>query len=168
MVENEVTGTAAPADEAGTDSKVLVRPLGYIEDEPIVRPIGDRSLYIGNILAADPDHHDRTFDHVLSVCREKCPLTTHHHPLHDGPKTDWPEFERAVDTARRLYRSEGSVLIHCKVGVSRSTTILATTLAAEENREFRDALALIQETRPFAIPHPALHELAVVYLAARQ
>ena len=167
MTRNEPVESTATA-EGGTDSSVLVRPLGYVEDKPIVRPISDRELFLGNTHAADSDQHDRTFDHVLSVCREECPLTTHHHPLYDGTETDWPEFERAVDAARRLYRSEGSVLIHCKAGISRSTTILATTLAAEEEREFRDALAIVQDARPIAMPHPALHEMAVIYLAARE
>ena len=168
MDGNDPTESAGTTDEDGMDSEILVRPLGFVEDEPIIRSIGDRDLYIGNTHAADPDNHDRTFDHVLSVCREKCPLTTHHQPLHDGPETDWPAFERAVDTARRLYRNEGSMLVHCKAGISRSTTILATTLAAEEDMAFREALVLVQEARPFAVPHPALHELAVVYLAARK
>lgn len=165
MAEDESVGPVGPTDGAGSD--VLVRPIGSVEDEPIVRRIGDRDLFIGNALAAHPDHHDQPFEYVLSVCRESCPLTTHHQPLHDGPETDWPAFERAVDTARRLYRSEGSLLINCKAGISRSTTVLATTLAIEEEMAFRDALTLVQEARPFAMPHPALHELAVVYLAAR-
>jgi atypical dual specificity phosphatase len=166
MGGNETTGSPGSADEDGTE--VLVRPLGYVEDEPVVRPVGDRNLYLGNALAADSRHHDRTFEHVLSVRREACPLTTHHHPLDDGPETDWPEFERAVDAARRLSRRAGSLLVHCTGGISRSTTILATMLAAEEDVEFRDALAVVQNARPFAMPHPALHELAVVYLAARR
>lgn len=156
-----------PAEEDETVSEVLVRPLGHVENEAVVCPIGNRELYLGNWLAADPTFHDRSFDSVLSASRESHPLTTHHHPLHDGPETDWPEFERAVDTARRLYRRDGSLLIHCTAGISRSTTLLATTLAAEETIEFRDALAIVQDARPVAMPHPALHELAVIYLAAR-
>lgn len=149
-----------------TDREALVRPLGYLDDEPILRRIGERDLYLGNVLAASPEHHDRTFEYVLSACTEEQPLTTHHHPLTDGPGNEWAAFEAAVDTARALYRKDGSVLIHCKAGISRSSTLVATALAAEEEMAFGDALAAVQEVRPWAMPHPALHELAVVYLAS--
>lgn len=149
------------------DPDVLVRPKGYVEDEPVVRRIGDRDLFLGNALAARSECHGRTFDYVLSATDDEHPLTTHHRPLTDGPSNEWVAFESAVDTARALYRRDGSVLAHCRAGISRSSTLVATTLAAEEDRRFRDALALVQDARPYAMPHPTLHELAVVYLAAR-
>ena len=165
--EGNPDGTAdSGVDGAADDPEVFVRPKGYVEDEAVVRRIGDRDLYLGNEAAADPERHDRTFEYVLSASSEAYPLTTHHRPLTDGPGNAWTAFEDAVDTARRLYRREGSLLVHCRAGISRSTTLVATALAAEEDRRFRDALALVQDARPAALPHPALHELAVVYLAA--
>lgn len=149
------------------DDTQYFRPVGYVEPEPVIRRIGDRELYIGNIHAADDSRHDRSFDHVVSATTERCPLTTHHHPLTDGPGNQWVAFEDAVDTTRQLYTSEGSLLVHCKAGISRSTALLATTLAIEDDREFDEALDLVQDARRFATPHPALHELAVTYLAAR-
>ncbi|MFC7046009.1 dual specificity protein phosphatase family protein [Halobacteriaceae archaeon GCM10025711] len=145
-----------------------LRPLGYVESDPVVRRIGDRDLYLGNLLAADADAHDRTFSYVLSATADEQPLTTHHRPLDDGPDNEWAVFEDAVDTARTLYRRDGSVLVHCKSGISRSTTLLATTLAAEDDLSFGDALATVQRARPSAMPHPALHEQAIVYLAAEK
>ncbi|PSQ15324.1 phosphatase [Halobacteriales archaeon QS_8_69_26] len=149
------------------DGSPVVRPLGYVEDWAVVRRIGDRDLFLGNHLAADPSAHDRSFDHVLSATREPRPLTTHHHPLDDGPDNEWSDFAAAVDAARDLYRREGSSLIHCKAGISRSTTLAATAVAAEEGTDFRAGLEEVQAARPAAIPHPALHQSAVVYLAAR-
>jgi hypothetical protein len=148
-------------------SAPIVRPFGYVADRPIVRRIGDRDLYLGNGLAADPDPHERTFKYVLSATQDEYPLTTHHRPLIDDSGNDWSAFERAVETARTLYRRDGSLLIHCKAGISRSSTLVATVLAAEEDRQFNDALDIVQEARPHACPNPALHELAVVYLAAQ-
>ncbi len=157
-----------PGDEhdADNDPDPLVRPYGFVEQEAIVRRIGDRDLYLGNEFAADPGYHDHDLEFVLSATHEARPLTTHHHPLTDGRGNEWAAFEAAVDDARRLSRRDGSLLVHCKAGVSRSTTILATALAAEEGREFADALAIVQDARPFATPNPALVELAVIYLAA--
>ena len=150
------------------DPNVVVRPIGYVEPFPVVRQIGDRDLSLGNKFAAIPDHHDRSFDFVLSATPDPYPLTTHHHPLIDGPGNEWQAFEGAVDDARRLYERDGSLLVHRKAGISRSSTIIATTLAAEDGLGFHDALAIVQEVRPIATPHPALHELAVVYLAAKE
>ena len=166
MARHEPNETDSHSNRATTTAEPVVRPFGYVEDRPVIRRIGDRELFLGNALAADPDEHDRAFDHVLSATPERHPLTTHHRPLHDGPGNDWSAFEAAADTARTLYRSEGSVLIHCRAGISRSATLIATALAAVEGRRFRAALATVQEARPQAVPHPALHEAAVIYLAA--
>lgn len=171
MARNESeteTGTESetPAADALEDDTPLIRPKGYVADEPIIRRIGDRELFLGNEHAADPTRHERMFEFVVSVSSEAQPLTTHHRPLTDGPGNEWGAFENAVDTARQCYRRNGATLIHCTAGISRSSTLVATTLAAEEGLSFREALERVHDARPLAIPNPALHELAVVYLAA--
>lgn len=148
-------------------SIINIRPKGYVEDSAVMRRIGKRDLYLGNKHAADPGQHDQSFRFVLSVSTENAPLTTHHRPLDDGPGNDWVTFERAIDTARTLYQQDGSLLIHCKAGISRSSTVIATMIAAEESRQFSDALSIVQQARPSALPHPALHELAVIYMVSR-
>ncbi|SDM51527.1 Dual specificity phosphatase, catalytic domain [Halogranum gelatinilyticum] len=130
-----------------------------------VRRIDDK-LFIGNRHAATR-LPEGTFDAVLSVSSEPSPLTTHHHPLTDGPGNDWAAFAAAVDTARTLHRRDGTLLVNCSAGISRSATVLATALATERECPLRETLELVWEARPRAMPHPALHELAVVYLAAR-
>lgn len=156
----------APSDEHEADSGSRSAER-HVEGSPVVRRIGDRDLFLGNEHAASPRYHDRSFDFVLSSTLEERPLTTHHRPLVDGPGNEWSVFEEAADTARRLYRRDGSVLIHCKAGISRSSTLVATTLAVEEDRELHDALGLVQTVRPTAMPHPALHRMALVDLAAK-
>ncbi len=148
----------------------FVRPVGYVDPDPVTRRIGFRDCFLGNVHAADPARYDGEpeveFEFVLSATQDPQPATTHHHPLEDGPGNEWSQFEAAVDTARELLGSDGPALIHCKAGISRSTTLLATAIAAEEGRSFREALSMVQAARPLAVPHPALHELAVCYLAA--
>jgi len=104
---------------------------------------------------------------VLSATHEPYPFTTHHRPLADGPGNPWSRFEAAVDTARALYRPDGSVLVHCKAGVSCSTAVVATAVTAGEGRSFRAALDAVHEVRPHAMLHPAFHEQGVLYLAAQ-
>lgn len=164
MNPDETTATRDRADAP----EPIVRPFGYVADEPIVRRIGERELFLGNWYAADPARHDRSFAYVLSATADERPLTTHHHPLDDGPDNNWPAFEAAVDAARTLYRRAGSVLIHCKAGISRSSVLVATAIAAEEDRWLDEAFAIVHDARPHAVSHPALHESAVIYLAARR
>lgn len=156
------------SDDSTSGSDLLVRPVGYVENRPVVRRLGERELYLGNKFAALPDSHDHTFEFVLSLTEKQYPLTTHHCPLNDGIGNEWNAFAEAVNTARTLYRRNESVLIHCKAGVSRSTTVLATTIAIEEERSLHNALTVVQNARPFAVPNPILHELAVIYLAAER
>jgi hypothetical protein len=144
----------------------LVRPYGWYPEVAIARQIGGRPLYLGNRHAADPELCDRGFDAVLTVTRDREPATTHFRPLVDGPDADWGSFRDAADTARRLYREQGSLLVHCTAGMSRSNTIIATTIACEEDRPLADAFDLVLEARPYAVANPRLHELAVYYVAA--
>jgi len=164
MEDNESQDSTAA--RRSRNHSLVVRPFGYVEDRPIIRRVGSHELFIGNHHAGNPERHDHSFRYVLSATEEPLPLTTHHCPLLDGPGNDWSAFKTAVDTSRRLHRQDGSVLIHCKAGISRSSTLLATTLAAEENQSFRAALDLVQQGRPSAMPHPSLHKAAIVYLAS--
>lgn len=137
--------------------------------DPVVRRLGSDPLYIGNRHAAAPDGASADegpgeFDWVLTLSRRREPLTTHHHPLVDGPGNPTAAFDAAVDTARSLRRREGGLLVHCAAGISRSATVLATTLAAEETYVFEDGLAVVQRHRERACPHPALRDQARRYL----
>jgi hypothetical protein len=160
-------GDRSPPDaDADDHPDVFVRAKGYVESEPVIARIGDRDLFLGNAHAADPERHDRQFDAVLSVSGDAYPLTTHHRPLVDGSEADWQSFTVAVDTARELLAGDGSLLVHCRAGISRSAAVVATALAASEDRGLHDALDCVGAARPYAMPHPRLHELAVWYLAA--
>lgn len=144
-----------------------VRPLGADPTTPVVRQLGDRPLYHGNRLAAGESHADR-FRHVLSLTADPQPATTEHVPLVDGEENAWADFAAAVDAARRLHDAEGSLLVHCAVGVSRSTAVLAALLAVAEDRPVREAMELVLGVRRHAVPNPHLHEQAVCYAAAHR
>lgn len=156
-----------PDREAGaTVVPETVRPKAFVADGPVIRRIGDRELFLGNVHATDPDAHDRRFAFVVSVNGEPGELTTHHRPLSDGPGNPWSDFADAVDTVRRCMRRDGSVLVNCTAGVSRSTTVLAAAIAAEDGTRFRAGYEAVRAARRWAIPHPSLHELGVYYVAA--
>lgn len=134
---------------------------------PVCRQLGSRSLYLGDRRAANPDLYEGepvAFTGVLTLSRRTEPLTTHHHPLDDGANNRPAEFDAAVDTARALVRQDGPVLVHCAAGISRSSTVLATTLAVEEGCSFAEGLTVVQRHRERACPHPALREQARRYV----
>ncbi|MDH5021180.1 dual specificity protein phosphatase family protein [Halobacterium rubrum] len=144
----------------------FVRPYGSVRPTPVYRKLDDENrVFLGNAAAASPAC-DRSFGHVLSLTREPRPATTHHRPLSDDATNDWVAFAAAVDTARRLSARTGSLLVHCEAGISRSSAVAAAALAVEENCAFVAALHDVQDARPHAVPHPALHELGVRYVAA--
>lgn len=138
-----------------------------MSNAPVCRRLGSRSLYIGDRRAANPDTYEGApvaFADVVTLSRRREPLTTHHHPLDDGANNRPAEFDAAVDTARALARTEGGLLVHCAAGISRSATVLATAIAAEESRAFTEGLTVVQRHRERACPHPALRKQARRYL----
>ncbi|MFT4947893.1 MAG: hypothetical protein ACI9CA_000011 [Natronomonas sp.] len=157
------------------------RDSGYLLDT-VCREVpapGRSPLYLGNGESTasesygpdgDPDEgpsDPSAFSHVISLNAEPYDLVTDHHPLTDGPGNSDEAFDAAVDAARRAYRAEqGPVLINCAAGVSRSTTVMATVLAAENPTTFTFASAVehIRERRPPVNPADALKRHARRYL----
>jgi len=144
----------------------VVRPFSYGHAAPIVRRVGEFDLFVGNAAAANPERSDHSFDWVLSLTAESQPATTHHCPLVDGPENDWAAFEVAADAACRLV-GEGTLLIHCSHGISRSAVITAVALAETGSRSLRGALDVVRSARPPATVHPTLRQQAVLYLAQK-
>jgi len=134
-------------------------------DHPVVcEQLGDRDLYLGSARAAQPDVIDTDFAHVVTVSRVEQPLTTDFEPLVDGPGLDREAFVDAVDTARERHTDDGTVLVHCNAGISRSAAVIATVLACEEHHSLKDALTEIQQYRDRASPRTPLRNAAKHYL----
>lgn len=130
--------------------------------------IGDRDLWIANSGGVKPDSLKKLNldpEHVISLNRTPTGATTDYHPLRDAYLNDQREFVEAVKTARKRYRQSGQTIINCAAGISRSATVIATTIAAEEELSFDAAVSEIKETRPKADPHPKLRLSALSYLA---
>jgi protein-tyrosine phosphatase len=158
---------SAQRTSASTPNTLSVRPYGYAAEEPVVAELAIGGGFLGNESAAAPAC-DRTFEHVLTLTPTPSPATTHHRPLTDDDQNEWAAFAAAVDTAPALLATDADVLIHCRAGVSRSAAVAAAATAVRTGQSFVDALHGVQDVRSHAIPHPALHELGVLYVAANQ
>jgi len=137
----------------------------------IAARVGDRDLWIGNVGAIKPRllaEMDLDPEYIISVNGTATAVTTDHHPLKDEHINDHEQFSNAVTATRNRIRTEGTVLVNCSVGVSRSATVIATAVAAEEGLSFDAAVAEIRECRPRARPHPKLKLNAYAYLLTEE
>lgn len=142
---------------------------GWQFPDAIAVQIGDRDLWIADNGGIDPGNLDAMGldpEYVVSVNRRPSDATTDHHPLKDGYLNTQADFTAAVEAARERIQAEGTVIVNCAAGVSRSSTVIATAIAAEDGVTFKTALEEIRQTRERAYPHTKLQVSAQAYLAS--
>lgn len=124
------------------------------------------NLYIGDKDEAGKRNRLELNDivYVVTLCDEKTPYTTVHHPINDGVN-EQPEFDRAVEIVLEALNQDENVLVHCASGMSRSVTAVATALAERREISLEEALELVAEKRSVANPHPDILEHGKLYLS---
>ena len=134
--------------------------------------VGDE-LFVGTVEDATDtssleSHGVRT---IVSLTHETSSLagedfTVRSIPLIDGPQNSREQFTNAVEETMTALKANGSVLVHCSAGASRSPTVAATALALSRDMELQDALQQIADNRDAVDPHEALlRQAAHVYTA---
>jgi atypical dual specificity phosphatase len=109
---------------------------------------------------------------ILNVAKE-----AHHEPdihyfdyykvsIDDGQAMDLSHLSEAVDFIHSRIRN-GKVLVHCLMGVSRSSTIVLCYLH-ECGFSLREAMNLIKKKRPEAQPHIALYNSVREYYQKKE
>ena len=129
--------------------------------------IGDRDLWIANVGAIRSNHlaaMDLYPEYVVSVNQSATWATTDHHPLKDGHINNPQKFATAVEATRENIKADGTVIVNCSAGISRSSTVIATAIAAADDISFTAAVEEIKQTRQQANPHPKLQLNAYAYL----
>lgn len=124
-------------------------------------------VFVGNSLSARLQSNN--FDTIISVADGiEYSTTTESFDLFTDQRVfdRDTEFATAVDTVRDTLNESGQTLVHCREGRERAPSVVATALALEEDLTFDDAVAQIEEARPFVDPTTALQELAEEYLSA--
>ena len=156
---------------SGAVQTVPKDPDPGLPPKAIAARIGDRDLWIGNVGAIKPrllSELELDPEYVVTVNETATAATTDHYPLKDEHINDHQKFSAAVGETRAHVRSEGTVLVNCSVGVSRSATVIATAIAAEDGLSFDAAVAEIRNHRPRANPHPKLQLNAYTYLVTEE
>ena len=165
------TSGDSDSETGETVQTVPKNPDPDLAPKAVAAQVGDRDLWIGNVGAIKPRllaEMDLDPEYVVSVNGTATAVTTDHHPLEDEQVNDHQQFSKAVTTTRNHIRNDGTVLVNCSVGVSRSATVIATAIAAEDGISFDATVAEIRETRPRARPHPKLKLNAFAYLVTEE
>ncbi|KAF9449058.1 DSPc-domain-containing protein [Macrolepiota fuliginosa MF-IS2] len=128
---------------------------------PSTNEILKDQVYLGNFSAAECQEHRKKLGitHVVSVCHQ-CPspggsAATHLHiAVEDTEYEDLlihlPKTSRFIQEA---LEEGGRVLVHCVMGVSRSTTVVAAFLMKHRKMDARSALRYIKQRRPQVHPN---------------
>lgn len=92
-----------------------------------------------------------------------------HISIEDGAAEYW-DFKQAVDVlVDRLENTEDTILVNCAAGISRSVSVLATSLAVTQGLSMVEAKNQVQEKRGVhQNPHPSLISRGEKYLRQRR
>lgn len=148
-------------------------PSGEFEHpfpDAVAARVGSRNVWIADKHAITPENLERLNlnpEWVVSVNRQSTAATTDHHPLRDGYMNEYPDFVDAVTATRKRIQTGDETIVNCSVGVSRSATVIATSVAAAEGKSFSDVIKGIRENRERANPHLKLRFSAFAYLACQ-
>lgn len=116
-----------------------------------------------------PPLQDRGIEHVICAVLGIDPLFPKHLrytclDLRDTDDEDIMQyFDRVADLIHEDVRREKSVIVHCRVGISRSVTLVAAYLIKYHGMSSARAIQTIQESRPCANPIPAFRRQLYAY-----
>jgi len=100
---------------------------------------------------------------ILNVAKDLTNKTTTHNEfvmekvgLIDGAGNSQLTAVAAVAALLGLLADGNTVLIHCRMGVSRSPSVVASALAVMNNTNFMAAIEFVRSKRDFIHPNPML------------
>lgn len=86
----------------------------------------------------------------------------------NGGDHSYEFFEQTVDYVREQVQAGRTTLVHCHLGISRSSAVCATTLAAERDIPFGEALELVADARSIVDPKEDLRSHGRAYQSANE
>lgn len=109
---------------------------------------------------------------IINVTRDGHANDDYFIPLNDGELDGGNtqlQFADAVNTVRTEMENENKVFVYCGMGQSRSVSVIATAIAAEEGTTFNEVLNKLLEARKTSIaPAESLQEKSKIYLRHTQ
>jgi len=120
----------------------------------------DEDLYIGDL--SDTEYNSRLdsedIEQVLTLSRE-CSATDRtlvHVPIQDDGTNGDEKLKHVIQIARTLRQREGSLLVACGSGLSRSVLIAAALMTLEEGNRVPENVNRIKQVKAAVSPQPDL------------
>ncbi|KAK2465863.1 hypothetical protein APHAL10511_001504 [Amanita phalloides] len=126
---------------------------------PNLTEILHNQLYIGNLSAAMSERHRQSVGvtHILSVCPDYPSTDAAHHltiAVHDSEYEDLLiHLPQTCEFIEKALNVGGRVLVHCVMGISRSTTVVAAYLMKSRGMDAMSAIKFIKKARPQVHPN---------------
>jgi protein-tyrosine phosphatase len=120
----------------------------------------DEDLYIGDLLDTEYSGHldSENIEQVLvldSDCRST-DRTLVHVPIQDNGTNGDEKLKHVIQIARTLRQREGSLLVACGSGLSRSVLIAAALMTLEEGNRVPENVNRIKQVKAGVSPQPDL------------
>ncbi|XP_044730446.1 dual specificity protein phosphatase MPK-4-like isoform X2 [Chrysoperla carnea] len=147
----------------------------HIMQEEIENPVSlheiQERLWLGNLTAASDIKviNEHKITHIITLdlvplrrqITELSELTTKFVQIADVPKEDiLSHFEDCYNFIDNCLQENGTVLVHCYYGMSRSATIVIAYVMKKNNMPFDEAFELVKSKRKFVHPnHGFQHQL---------
>ncbi|KAF9262197.1 phosphatases II [Marasmius fiardii PR-910] len=125
---------------------------------PSIDRVVDSQLYIGNLASARALElrEQLGITHIVSVCQDFHSTGPNHLSIcvADSEYEDiLIHLPKACTFIQKALDESGRVLVHCVMGVSRSTTVLAAYLMQSRHLTPTAALRILQKSRPSVMPN---------------
>jgi len=115
---------------------------------------------------------------VVSTCqdevRDAVDRPYEHFEMADGRQDEnggdhsYEFFEHTVDCVSEQVQADRTTVVHCHLGISRSSAVCAATIAAERDISFGEALETVEDARPIVDPNEDLQSHGRAYLSANE
>ncbi len=163
----EIMGESLEGFKSLIDQEILVI-LGQMDPASQIR---DDYLYLGSEWNASNLEELRSngITHVLNVTREidnffPAVFTYKNVREYDEESTDLLKYlDRTYKFIKRAKESGGRVLIHCKMGISRSATVTIAFIMKEYGLSLKEALDAVKERRSIVKPNKSFLKQLEVY-----
>lgn len=103
---------------------------------------------------------DATSEHMSQAVATKLNLTYLHIPVWDMEGVDISQhFPTVLDFVKQAQDVQGKVLIHCRAGISRSSTLVMVCLMQHGHfKSLQEALHHVVTQRPYVLPNPSFRD----------
>lgn len=133
----------------------------FSKDIPSISRITSQ-LYLGNCYFTEKDLKELEITHILNISCKKDPEYTNIKSLfinipdggdlNEDNKSIDDYFQTTINFIEDAIEDNGKILVHCRMGISRSSSLVIAYLMKSLNKPYFDILNIVKEKRPIIDP----------------